>query len=86
MSFLDFLKKTAIFFVKIYQKTISFDHGPMKFLYTHGFCKFFPTCSQYTIEAISRLGLLKGGFWACRRVLRCHPWSKGGVDEIPEKK
>lgn len=75
------LKKLFIFLIKIYQKTISPDHGPLRKIFHSGFCRFHPTCSQYTIEAIEKNGAIKGsliGFW---RINRCNPWSKGGLDK-----
>jgi uncharacterized protein len=45
-----------------------------------GSCKFHPSCSQYAIDALKKYGLIKGSYLAARRVLRCHPWSHGGVD------
>lgn len=45
-------------------------------------CKYSPTCSQYTIEAIQKYGVLKGGFLGARRLLRCNPFSKGGFDPV----
>ena len=45
-----------------------------------GSCKFHPSCSQYAIDALKKYGLFKGSCLATRRVLRCHPWSHGGVD------
>ena len=49
-----------------------------------GSCKFCPTCSQYAIIALGRHGLRRGGLLAARRLLRCHPFSPGGVDPVPE--
>lgn len=70
----------AIKLIRLYQKTLSFDHGFFKFLYPHGFCRFKPTCSEYAIEAITKFGLIYGGLKAFWRVIRCNPWSAGGFD------
>ena len=69
--------------VRAYQKTLSPDHGPLKSLYKHGVCKFHPTCSEYTHEAIGRYGLIKGTIMGTKRIARCHPWSVGGHDPVP---
>lgn len=68
--------------IKIYQKTLSFDHGPMKRLYPFGYCRFYPTCSEYSILAINKYGVIKGGIMSAWRLLRCNPWSKGGIDKV----
>ena len=47
-------------------------------------CNFVPTCSQYARTAIERYGALKGGRLAAWRLMRCHPWSKGGYDPVPD--
>lgn len=72
----------AITIIKIYQKTISFDHGIFKYLYPYGFCRFKPSCSEYAIQAFGKYGLIKGGFLSIWRVLRCNPWNKGGSDPL----
>ena len=46
-------------------------------------CRYLPTCSDYSITAINRFGLLKGSRLAAGRVCRCHPWGGSGVDEVP---
>jgi uncharacterized protein len=48
-----------------------------------GGCRFHPTCSEYAYIAIARYGLLRGGGLAIRRLLRCHPFAAGGVDNVP---
>jgi len=48
-----------------------------------GSCRFVPTCSEYTLEAVERHGPWRGGWLGLKRILRCHPWSKGGVDLVP---
>ncbi len=46
-------------------------------------CRFYPTCSSYAFSAVERYGVLKGGILAVKRLLRCHPLSKGGYDPVP---
>jgi putative membrane protein insertion efficiency factor len=46
-------------------------------------CRYYPTCSHYTYQAIYKYGLLKGGRMAFSRILRCNPWSDGGIDPVP---
>ena len=46
-------------------------------------CRYYPTCSNYGYEAIEKYGIIKGGWMAFRRVLRCHPFRSGGYDPVP---
>lgn len=64
--------------IRFYQKAISPLFPPT--------CRFYPTCSQYAFEAISVHGALKGSYLAIRRILKCHPFHKGGIDPVPPKK
>jgi uncharacterized protein len=68
--------------IRLYQKTVSFDHGVLKIFYPHGFCRYSPTCSDYAIAAIEKYGIIKGFLKAAWRILRCNPWSKGGYDPL----
>ncbi|HHW91362.1 MAG TPA: membrane protein insertion efficiency factor YidD [Firmicutes bacterium] len=46
-------------------------------------CRFCPSCSSYALEAITKYGVIKGGFLSMRRLLRCHPLNQGGYDQVP---
>jgi len=76
------IRKFFVLLIKIYQKTLSFDHSPLKVFYPHGFCRFTPSCSEYGAQAISKYGILKGGLKSAWRVLRCNPFNKGGYDPL----
>ncbi|MFA7314860.1 MAG: membrane protein insertion efficiency factor YidD [Candidatus Magasanikbacteria bacterium] len=69
-----------LFLIKIYQKTLSPDHGWFKLLYPQGYCRFYPTCSEYGYEIIKKKGLIVGIPKALWRIIRCNPWSRGGID------
>lgn len=66
--------------IKIYQKTFSPDHGILKNKFPHGYCQYYPSCSEYSYQAIKKRGLIIGIFKTAWRIIRCNPWSKGGVD------
>ena len=80
ISLLSLPKNVILFLIKLYQKTISPDHGWNKSLFPNGYCRFYPTCSEYGYETIKKNGLVIGVFKSAWRVLRCNPWTKGGVD------
>ena len=68
--------------IKIYQKTISPDHGVGRFFYPTGCCKYRPTCSDYAIDAVKKYGIIKASPKIISRILHCNPWSKGGHDPV----
>ncbi len=49
-------------------------------------CRFFPSCSEYALEAVQTHGAAKGGYLGAKRLLKCQPWHAGGFDPVPEKK
>jgi putative membrane protein insertion efficiency factor len=61
--------------IRLYQRIVSPLIGPR--------CRFHPSCSEYAVQAIVRHGPLRGLYLAVRRVLRCHPWNPGGIDDVP---
>lgn len=76
------MKSLAKIFIRIYQKLFSFDHSFWAKWVNMPVCRFHPTCSEYTYEAIDRYGFFKGSFLGFKRILRCNPWSKGGYDPV----
>ena len=68
--------------IRLYQKTLSFDHGLLKIFFPHGYCRFYPTCSEYGYQAVEKYGIIKGGIMALWRILRCNPFAKGGHDPV----
>lgn len=69
------LKRLLIFMITFYRKFLS----PLKGRPT---CRFYPTCSQYALDAITKYGAFKGVYLAIRRILRCHPFNPGGYDPV----
>lgn len=80
------MKKIVLFLIRVYQKVFSLDQGILSYFFSERFCRFHPTCSEYTHQAVERFGVLKGGWIGLKRVVRCHPWNDGGYDPVPKKK
>ena len=74
------MKKIVVKLIQLYQNTLSPDHGIFKAYFHPGFCRFYPTCSQYTKLAIDKYGIIKGGWKGLKRIARCNPWNNGGED------
>lgn len=64
-----------LWLIRFYQKHISPFRAPC--------CRFIPTCSEYALEAYEKYGFFKGSYLTAKRLLRCHPFSKGGYDPLP---
>lgn len=71
------MKRVLIFLIKIYQNTLSPLLGKN--------CRYIPTCSEYTIEAILEHGAIKGILMGVKRIIRCNPCCEGGYDPVPKK-
>jgi len=69
------MRQFVLALIRFYQRFISPSLPPS--------CRFTPSCSQYSHDAIQRYGLLKGSWLGLRRVVRCHPWNAGGHDPVP---
>ena len=72
---MKFLRRLATLPIRFYRRFLSPWKPPM--------CRFSPTCSQYAIEAIERHGIFRGSAYAVWRILRCHPFCRGGHDPVP---
>jgi len=64
-----------VYLIRFYQAGIS--------PFTPASCRYSPTCSQYTLEALEKHGLFKGGWLGIKRIASCHPWGKSGYDPVP---
>ena len=71
----DIMAKLCMLLIRFYQKFIS--------PFTPPVCRFTPTCSHYAYQAFQKYGFFKGGWLALKRILKCHPFHKGGYDPLP---
>jgi putative membrane protein insertion efficiency factor len=72
---LALVKILVLFFIRFYQAALSPFVGHC--------CRFFPTCSEYAVEAVTKHGALKGSWLSVKRICRCHPFRRGGSDPVP---
>lgn len=69
------MKYLFIFLIKVYQRTLSRVLPPS--------CRFYPSCSEYGVQALQKYGIFKGGWLTVKRIARCHPFNPGGYDPVP---
>jgi putative membrane protein insertion efficiency factor len=84
---MNFFSKASKIFVlnsiRVYQRTISPDHGLIgRVIFPFGACRYKPTCSEYTYQAIDKYGVIKGSIMGSWRILRCNPFCRGGDDPV----
>lgn len=77
------MKRFILALIKAYQKSFLFRSPLLKTLFlSDAACRFRPTCSEYTYQAIERYGIIRGSILGLKRVIKCHPWSQGGNDPL----
>lgn len=78
------MKQFILNSIRFYQKHLNVNNSLARALFlTDNSCRFSPTCSEYSYEAILKYGILRGLLLSLRRIIRCHPFSKGGWDPVP---
>ncbi len=70
--------------IKVYQRTLSPDHGPLRVLWPHGYCRHSPTCSQYGIDVLKTRALPVALWLTIKRILSCNPWNKPSDARLKE--
>lgn len=70
-------RNTCVLILRIYRAVISPLYGDV--------CRYYPSCSHYTLHAIQQYGVVRGVWLGVRRLARCHPWAAGGIDDVPSR-
>ncbi len=77
------MKKLVLSAIRHYQKSHTYSTAILRSLHlAGGVCRFHPTCSEYTYQAVDKYGSAKGLWIGLKRIVRCHPWNKGGLDPV----
>ena len=71
-------RNISVVLLRIYRAVISPLYGDV--------CRYYPSCSAYTMQAVQQYGVIGGSWFGIRRIARCHPWAAGGVDDVPPRK
>ena len=81
-------QKVTLYIIRFYQKTISLDSGLLRFFLKPFFfnsknnCRYIPSCSEYTYQAVQKYGIIAGLLFGVKRIVRCHPFAPGGHDPV----
>ncbi len=75
----------AVQVINFYQAFLSPDHSWLKAKHPAGYCRHYPSCSEYTKQAIVNFGLTKGFYLGAKRILKCHPWAEPKIDLVPKQ-
>lgn len=70
-------RNLSVLILRLYRAVISPLYGDV--------CRYYPSCSSYSLQAIQQYGVLRGSWLGIRRIFRCHPWAAGGVDDVPPR-
>ena len=70
-------RNLCVLVLRLYRAVISPLYGDV--------CRYYPSCSSYTLQAIQHHGVVRGVWLGTRRIARCHPWAAGGIDDIPQR-
>ncbi|WP_422485778.1 membrane protein insertion efficiency factor YidD [Gudongella sp. DL1XJH-153] len=70
------MTRIAILLIRFYQRIIS------RYILTGNNCRFYPTCSEYSLQAYTKYGFIKGSYLSAKRIVRCHPFNEGGYDPL----
>jgi putative membrane protein insertion efficiency factor len=71
-------RNVCVIILRVYRAVISPLYGDV--------CRYYPSCSHYTLQAIQEHGVVRGVWLGSRRIVRCHPWAEGGIDDIPARR
>lgn len=82
---MSFIGKLIVHLITFYQRTLSPDHGVFKARFPYGYCRHYPSCSEYTKQAVIKRGALFGLVLGIKRIVKCNPWAEPSVDTVLEK-
>lgn len=70
------MKQITLYLIRLYQKTLSPDHGLLKYKYPYGFCRLYPSCSEYSYESVKKHGIILATPLIIKRLVKCNPFTE----------